>query len=111
MDNWSMSELVHAIIILAHFHSFSSFALGCGKMSGNPDSDQSNQGNHQHEIETNDEEDDVLEQAEEATEAMGASQESSRGPSAEKEVPLILKKMETLRSNQEALEMAELARR
>ena len=25
-----MSELVHAIVILAHFHSLASFALGCG---------------------------------------------------------------------------------
>lgn len=29
-DSWSMSELVHAIAILAHYHSLAGFCLGCG---------------------------------------------------------------------------------
>jgi sestrin len=29
-DNWSISELVHAIVLLAHFHALSSFVFGCG---------------------------------------------------------------------------------
>jgi len=29
-DSWSLSELAHAIILLAHFHSLSTFVLGCG---------------------------------------------------------------------------------
>lgn len=29
-DSWSLSELVHAIVILVHFHSLSSFVFGCG---------------------------------------------------------------------------------
>ena len=29
-DNWSISELVHALILLAHFHALSSFVYGCG---------------------------------------------------------------------------------
>ena len=29
-DNWSLSELVQAIVLLAHFHSMSSFVFGCG---------------------------------------------------------------------------------
>ena len=29
-DSWSMSELVHALAIMAHFHSLAGFALGCG---------------------------------------------------------------------------------
>lgn len=29
-DSWSLSELVHAIVILAHFHALSSFVHGCG---------------------------------------------------------------------------------
>ena len=33
-----MSELVHAIVILAHFHALSGFALGCGL---NPEVDTS----------------------------------------------------------------------
>ena len=28
--NWSMSELMHAIVLLAHFHSLASFVFGCG---------------------------------------------------------------------------------
>ncbi|XP_065350350.1 sestrin homolog isoform X2 [Cloeon dipterum] len=29
-SNWSLAELVHAIVILAHFHSLASFVFGCG---------------------------------------------------------------------------------
>ena len=29
-DPWSVSELFHALVILAHFHSLSSFIYGCG---------------------------------------------------------------------------------
>lgn len=28
--NWSLSEVVHAIVLLAHFHSLSSFVFSCG---------------------------------------------------------------------------------
>lgn len=29
-DNWSLAEVVHAIVLLAHFHSLSSFIFSCG---------------------------------------------------------------------------------
>ncbi|XP_043495614.1 uncharacterized protein LOC122519895 [Polistes fuscatus] len=29
-DNWSLAEVVHAIVLLAHFHSLSSFVFSCG---------------------------------------------------------------------------------
>jgi sestrin len=29
-DNWSLSEVMHAIVLLAHFHALSSFVYGCG---------------------------------------------------------------------------------
>jgi len=29
-DNWSISELMHAIVILTHFHALCSFVYGCG---------------------------------------------------------------------------------
>jgi len=29
-DSWSMSELVHIIAIMAHYHSLAGFCLGCG---------------------------------------------------------------------------------
>ncbi|RWS30217.1 Sestrin-like protein [Leptotrombidium deliense] len=29
-DSWSLSEVVHAIVILSHFHALSSFVFGCG---------------------------------------------------------------------------------
>ena len=29
-NNWSMSELMHIVVLLAHFHSLSSFVFGCG---------------------------------------------------------------------------------
>lgn len=29
-DNWSLSEVVHAIVILTHFHALCSFVFGCG---------------------------------------------------------------------------------
>jgi len=29
-DNWSISELTHALVLLAHFHALSSFVHGCG---------------------------------------------------------------------------------
>lgn len=28
-DNWSLSEVMHALILLAHFHSLCSFVSGC----------------------------------------------------------------------------------
>ncbi|KAM4700590.1 sestrin-2 [Discoglossus pictus] len=28
--NWSLAELIHALVLLTHFHSLSSFILGCG---------------------------------------------------------------------------------
>ena len=30
VDSWSISELVHAIVIMAHYHALAGFALGCG---------------------------------------------------------------------------------
>lgn len=32
-DNWSMSELMHAVVLLAHFHALASFVFGCGVTS------------------------------------------------------------------------------
>lgn len=32
-ENWSMSELMHAIVLLAHFHALASFVYGCGVTS------------------------------------------------------------------------------
>ena len=29
-DSWSVAELAHALVVMSHFHSLSSFALGCG---------------------------------------------------------------------------------
>jgi len=29
-DNWSLAEVVQAIVLLAHFHSLSSFVFSCG---------------------------------------------------------------------------------
>jgi len=29
-DNWSVGELMHAIVLLTHFHGLASFAYGCG---------------------------------------------------------------------------------
>lgn len=29
-DNWTIAEVVHAIVLLAHFHSLSSFVFACG---------------------------------------------------------------------------------
>lgn len=28
--NWSISEIVHAVVILTHYHSLASFVFGCG---------------------------------------------------------------------------------
>lgn len=30
VDSWSISELVHAIVIMAHYHALAGFSLGCG---------------------------------------------------------------------------------
>ncbi|KAG1659629.1 Sestrin-1 [Nymphon striatum] len=38
-DNWSISEVVHAVVILAHYHSLASFVFGCGI---NPEIDHEN---------------------------------------------------------------------
>jgi len=32
-DNWSVSELMHAIVLLAHFHALAGFVFGCGVTS------------------------------------------------------------------------------
>ena len=37
-ESWSVSELAHAIVIMAHFHALAGFALGCGL---NPEIDSS----------------------------------------------------------------------
>ena len=29
-DNWSVGELMHAIVLLTHFHGLASFVYGCG---------------------------------------------------------------------------------
>ena len=29
-DNWSLSEIMHALVLLTHFHALSSFVYGCG---------------------------------------------------------------------------------
>ena len=29
-DNWSLSEVMHAVTLLAHFHALASFVYGCG---------------------------------------------------------------------------------
>lgn len=29
-NSWSLAEVVHAIVLLAHFHSLSSFVFSCG---------------------------------------------------------------------------------
>lgn len=29
-DNWTIAEVVHAIVLLAHFHSLSSLVFSCG---------------------------------------------------------------------------------
>lgn len=31
-EKWSMSQLIQAITLLAHFHSFASFVKGCGNL-------------------------------------------------------------------------------
>ena len=38
MDGWSVQDLVHAIVILAHFHSLCGFVFGCA-VNPEPDSD------------------------------------------------------------------------
>jgi len=38
-DNWSMSELMQAVVLLIHFHSLSGFVYGCGV---NPEADHPN---------------------------------------------------------------------
>ncbi|MFT7803226.1 sestrin-3-like [Arapaima gigas] len=38
-NSWSLAELVHAMVLLAHFHALSSFVLGCGV---NPELDGEN---------------------------------------------------------------------
>jgi sestrin len=42
-DSWSLAEVVHAIVLLAHFHSLASFVFGCGV---NEELDQ--EGGHQY---------------------------------------------------------------
>ena len=29
-NSWSMGELVHALVILAHWHAMAGFSFGCG---------------------------------------------------------------------------------
>lgn len=38
-DNWSLAEVIHAILLLAHFHCLSSFVYGCG-INPKTDSDE-----------------------------------------------------------------------
>ena len=28
--NWSLAELIHAVVLLTHYHSLASFTFGCG---------------------------------------------------------------------------------
>lgn len=126
VDSWSMSELMQAIIILAHFHAFSGFIQGCGKLSGISTDDDGREGvdedaardvgaqSPRFDIQVDDEQDVELEEGVEATESSVSSFDSrrtSRAQSSDSEVPLILKKMETLSANKTELEVAELRRR
>ncbi|BES88051.1 PA26 p53-induced protein (sestrin) [Nesidiocoris tenuis] len=38
-DSWSLAEVVHAIVLLAHFHSLSSFVFGCGVLEDDDEID------------------------------------------------------------------------
>jgi hypothetical protein len=38
VDGWSVPDLVHAVVILAHFHSLCGFVFGCA-VNPEPDSD------------------------------------------------------------------------
>ena len=79
---WSLSEVTQALTLLAHFHSFSSFVLGCGLMDHPSDEDKK----------------------EEKEEEVPAT--------VDDKVPLILEKMETLGAQEEEqLEVEELNRR
>ena len=31
-DKWSMSQLMHAVVLIAHFHAFSAFVKGCAHL-------------------------------------------------------------------------------
>jgi hypothetical protein len=40
-----MSELIQAIVLMAHFHAFASFALGCGFFEGKKQRERIEKGN------------------------------------------------------------------
>nr|CAD7452350.1 unnamed protein product [Timema tahoe] len=44
-DSWSLAEVVHAIVLLAHFHSLASFVFGCGV-----NEELDHEGGHQHRL-------------------------------------------------------------
>ncbi len=84
-----LNEMVASVILLAHFHAFSSFVSGCGIVNKPSGSDPTPGLNPRA-----DDEPEPLPEGE-----------------SEIEVPAIMNKMKDLQSQKEDIEMAELARR
>lgn len=47
-NNWSLSEVVHAIVLLSHFHSLSSFVFSCGLTQELENTSSQNQNQNSH---------------------------------------------------------------
>ena len=112
-QRWSLSEVVQAIILLAHFHAFSSFSLGCGIME-NPTEEEKNETLHKKEIQDN--LGNNTDNLPDATNAASASTSSARSVGTYRaddpmKVPTIVAKMETLGAETEEIETSELTRR
>ena len=100
-QRWSLSEVLQAITLLAHIHSFSSFVLGCGIMD---DPQEENKTEISHEKEDGDSSNIPFDCHYNWQPVTTGSDESMK-------VPTIVAKMETLGAETEELEVSELTRR
>ncbi|XP_059084156.1 sestrin-3-like isoform X2 [Tigriopus californicus] len=111
-DKWSVPELVHAIILLSHYHAFACFAKGCGFLQPIAEITPKNHSNlkgreSSPDITTNDE----LSGTGTPLEGHAPSHHNNASHDTGLQVQSILQKMETLSANRAELEIDELKRR
>ena len=89
-DSWSLSELVHAIVILSHFHALSSFVFGCaigtdGRTLVNEGDEKENGHNHHNPVHSNP-----------SPKGQSSPTSLSGSPTNGAEVEALMKKMQTI---------------
>lgn len=111
-NSWSLSEVVHAIVLLAHFHSLSSFVFSCGltqeldassqRIENNNVVPQKTETDHRHLLHNNHQNNHFLHQN---------GQEAIKPPQSEVTVDALMQRMKKLSENNTECTETELSNR